>query len=267
MFTRCSRSQVCHSLAQLFEDTKDGEYAALWTKVCKGEAVAWREAVRMRVRDGCNAMAIAAIAVKHAPVAAASLVALWEPTCPPKPPSPPATLHNGGVVFDEDYDEPAMRPYDLMGRNIIVVRANMGAGKKEAFVAALKLLAEDVTVLVITHSVTLSRKIHKELDGLGFHLYLRETPESKPRALDDPDGGPDAAAAPAPYMMSQNRIVCCLDSLHRVNAKYFDVVVCDEVLSTLQRFNAPEPMMGGPDGRRTVVCQTFRWVADFARVV
>ena len=124
----------------------------------------------------------------------------------------------------------------------------MGAGKTEAFVDALRKLPKGATVLVITHSLVLSRKVHKEIEGLGFHLYLEKTAKPMPRAPDD------GSEAPTPCMMTQSRIVCCLDSLHRVDALYFDHVVCDEVLSILQRFFVPAPMME----RRIGVCEIFR---------
>lgn len=130
----------------------------------------------------------------------------------------------------------------------------MGAGKTEAFVDALRKLPKGATVLVITHSLVLSRKVHKEIEGLGFHLYLEKTAKPMPRALDDPPDPDDGSEAPTPCMMTQSRIVCCLDSLHRVDALYFDHVVCDEVLSILQRFYVPAPMME----RRIGVCEIFR---------
>lgn len=115
-------------------------------------------------------------------------------------------------AWDVDYDEPEMRPLPLVD-GIVVVRAQMGAGKTKALKAYVNARPE-ASIMVVTFSRALAAKL--VADFVGFYDYQKRAGQIVAR-----------------------RVVVCLDSLHRVALKRFDVVILDEAVSVLLHFNSP----------------------------
>jgi Origin of replication binding protein len=126
------------------------------------------------------------------------------------------------IVWDEDYNEPAMRPLPVMP--IVCVRAGMGIGKTKAL---LELLGENSThsmlatsdctkVLIVTFSQALAAKMHMEFKHLGFKSYADQTGK-----------------------IIDSKVVVCLDSLWRVSTCNFDFIILDECVSVFLHFNSP----------------------------
>jgi len=115
--------------------------------------------------------------------------------------------------WDEDYDEPAMRRLPT-GDGVFVVKAQMGAGKTKAL-RELCAAAPDASVLLLTFSRALAAKLVS--DFIGFHDYQGSAGR-----------------------LAEQRVVVCLDSLHRVPVeRRFDLVILDEAVSVLLHFNSP----------------------------
>jgi hypothetical protein len=128
------------------------------------------------------------------------------------------TLHpqSGGIMWAEDYCADAMAPLPRDALLVVIV-AQMGAGKSRALVDSLRARAPE-SALSISYSIELSKKINAQLQnsGLDFQLY-REV---------------DVYCIEAPY------VTVCLDSIGRVDSDY-ELVIIDEVQSVLTHFNSP----------------------------
>lgn len=126
------------------------------------------------------------------------------------------TLHQQADAIDwaEDYDEPAMRPYPET-ESVAVVCGGMGLGKTVALDATVAALPPGATALVVTSSRSLALKAHGAYARYGFANYQNTS-------------GP----------LTDERVIVCSDSLHRVDRDAFDLVVMDEAFSTLQHFNS-----------------------------
>jgi hypothetical protein len=117
------------------------------------------------------------------------------------------------------YDEPTMRPLPLAA--LVALGAGMGLGKTESLV---KLFAAHARpgdkILLLSYSRALCAKYHADfthyLPQLGFVNYQ------------------DSSGA-----MNDLCIVCCMDSLRRVETQNFRFLVVDEVASVLTHFNSP----------------------------
>lgn len=126
------------------------------------------------------------------------------------------------ISWDEDYDEPAMRPLPVLP--IVCVRAGMGIGKTKALLELLgansthSMLAtvDSTKVLIVTFSQALAAKMHTEFRHLGFKSYS----EQQGKIID-------------------SKVVVCLDSLWRVSTCNFDYIVLDECVSVFLHFNSP----------------------------
>jgi hypothetical protein len=128
------------------------------------------------------------------------------------------TLHTNQkqIRWNEVYNEPRMRPYPL--RPLVCVRANMGACKTEELLKFIKDLPSSDSCLFITYQVVLAEAYATKLAEVGFCSYLAD------------NGGR--------YLMDQDRLVVCLDSLWKVKQRSFDFFFVDEVLSVLLHFNS-----------------------------
>lgn len=121
----------------------------------------------------------------------------------------------GFVQWDEDYDEPSMRPYPE--RRLVCVRANMGVGKTKALKEFVnRNVTADTKVLVVTFSRTLAAKLFRDFDDGTWTDYSTVKGEIRTR-----------------------RVVVCLDSMYRVETRNFDYVIIDEALSVFLHFNSP----------------------------
>lgn len=121
--------------------------------------------------------------------------------------------HN--IVWDEDYDEPCMRPYPLLP--VVCVRAGMGTGKtKEMKRTISEHSTPETTVLAVTFSRALAAKLFNEFGSFGFHDYLASK-----------------------GMIDAKKVVVCLDSLWRVTTREFDFVIVDEAVSVFLHLNSP----------------------------
>jgi hypothetical protein len=131
------------------------------------------------------------------------------------------TLHTQqhNVQWDEEYDEPAMRPLPLV--DFATVRANMGVGKTKAIVELLRReFKRKSKVLVVSYSRALCSKykatFDAELPQMDFVNYLSVT-----------------------GAITANCVIVCLDSLERVMTRNFDFFIVDEAASVLSHFNSP----------------------------
>ncbi len=120
------------------------------------------------------------------------------------------------VQWDEDYDEPVMRPYPQ--RRIVCVRAFMGLGKTKAlrhFVTANA--APDSKILIVTYSRTLAAKLFADFGAAeqGWTDYSKLKGD-----------------------INNHRVIVCLDSLFRIQTRNFDYVIIDEALSVFLHFNS-----------------------------
>jgi hypothetical protein len=131
---------------------------------------------------------------------------------------PTPTLHDKEniILWNECYDTPSMSPYPL--KPLVVIRANMGTGKTYTLMydfMAKNCSEPNVKCLFITYQILLSKKYHETLRELDFVNYHDVK-------------GP----------ITDNKIIVCLDSLHRVRTQNFDFIFIDEVLSVLLHFNS-----------------------------
>jgi hypothetical protein len=118
------------------------------------------------------------------------------------------------IHWNEDYDEPQMRP--LPTAPIVCVLGGMGVGKTIAIKDVLKENCTPTTkALVVTHSRSLAVKLHADFAPLGFINYQEQTGQ-----------------------MQDCKIVVCLDSLYRVVTRNFDIIVIDEAVSVFLHFNS-----------------------------
>jgi hypothetical protein len=125
----------------------------------------------------------------------------------------------GAIEWDEDYDEPEMRPLPIAP--LVCVRAGMGLGKTIAIGSLLHTEAgrnPNVKVLVITFSRALASKLYDDLQTLDFTNYQDRDVE---------------------HTIHAPRIVVCLDSLYRVSTRDFDFIVIDEAVSVMLHYNSP----------------------------
>jgi hypothetical protein len=128
----------------------------------------------------------------------------------------PGGMHaqQASIEWVQDYDEPQMR--DLPEGALVCVLAGMGIGKTVALRHTLENLCNDESkVLLITHSRSLAAKLHEDFQHLGIANYQ------------DTIG-----------LINDSKIVVCLDSLHRIVVRNFDIVVIDEAVSVFLHFNS-----------------------------
>eukprot|EP00798_Chlamydomonas_sp_ICE-L_P017539 gene17539-23859_t len=142
-------------------------------------------------------------------------------------------LHNCHdiIQWDEVYNEPIMHEYPI--HPIVCIRAQMGAGKTKGLTDMFaKTMNKKTTCLVITYGITLAKKYTKELSGFGFISYQ------------DVKG-----------KITDTKVVVCLDSLHRVDIKFFDYVIIDEAVSVCNHFNSRVMT------NRSLNCEVFEAIA------
>lgn len=116
-----------------------------------------------------------------------------------------------GIGTSEMYDEPTMRPLPVAP--IVVVKAQMGAGKTKALREMIN-DHPDASALLVTFSRALAAKLVK-------------------------DFGDFADYASAGGDIDADRVVVCLDSLHRIKRDSFDFLIIDEAVSVFLHFNSP----------------------------
>ena len=272
---RNNNFMICLSLARLCEVKKKPIFKTIWTSMCNGSDDDMGRALMSESRHKHGDYTIMKLLSTVNPDGAANVRNRWTDVVhgmigEPKEPAPPPTLHEPGRVFDEDYNEPKMRPIRLMDDEgcfvdrINVVVAHMGIGKTEMMQVSFEKLPTCCRILLICPSVALCKSIHEKLVHLGFELY-NETAES----VVGEDGDcvstnsltttcpyeDDSSRLPKlkhDYYLAFNRIVICVDSLHRIDIPFFDVVCIDEVTSVLQRFQTE--MMK----KKVMVCRSFQ---------
>ena len=128
---------------------------------------------------------------------------------------------NHVIQWGQKYDATSMIheypiPKDLKEDAMIAVKAQMGLGKTEQLVRQLSNLPAGASALVVTHSRVFSNKMKADLEALGFKCYLDMEPG----------------------IISEHRVVCCLDSVPRLKLPVvggYNIVIIDEVLSMLGR--------------------------------
>ncbi len=134
------------------------------------------------------------------------------------------TLHcNDKIIkWDQLYNHNKMYNYPR-DQSMICIRANMGIGKTQQIIKMFKEFVdtpfyECKKILFITYSRVLANKYAAAFKDLGFVNYLDMQDE---------------------YIIMENKVIVCLDSLHRIGGCTYDYVVIDEVLSVLMHFNSP----------------------------
>ena len=132
--------------------------------------------------------------------------------------NPKPSLHckENIIHWNETYDHPHMFTYPI--KPLTAIRANMGVGKTHALINNFinkHCIHPDTKCLFITYQILLSKKYHQDLKHFDFVNYHDTR-------------GP----------IEDNKIIVCLDSLHRVKTQNFDFIFIDEVLSVLLHFNS-----------------------------
>lgn len=133
------------------------------------------------------------------------------------------------VVFDQVYEEPAMRPYVFrMERSTIMsmlagsvkpydtrtllIQGQMGIGKTKALYAFLADLPKSATVMFVTYRISLADKYHSDLSHMGFVHYNSVQSRNTKYGF---------------------RVVTCFDSLYRFSEGTYDYLIIDEIDSVL----------------------------------
>lgn len=132
--------------------------------------------------------------------------------------NPRPTLHCKEKIinWDETYDHQSMFEYPL--KPLTLIRANMGTGKTHSLIfnfITKHCMHPGTKCLFVTYQILLSKKYHNSLKHFGFTNYHGTQ-------------GP----------LTDNKLIVCLDSLHRVHTQNFDFIFIDEVLSVLLHFNS-----------------------------
>jgi hypothetical protein len=128
----------------------------------------------------------------------------------------PGCMHAQGpnIKWTQDYDEPQMR--ELPDAAVVCVLAGMGIGKTVAMRSTLEAkCVPDSKVLIITHNRSLAAKLYEDFQHLGVTNYQDTT-----------------------GLINDAKVVVCLDSLHRVVVRNYDVIVIDEAVSVFLHFNS-----------------------------
>jgi hypothetical protein len=120
------------------------------------------------------------------------------------------------IDWDEEYDSETMMPYPL--KPLVCIKAGMGVGKTKLlttdFITQFA-SAPDTKCLFITYQILLSKKYINALFKFGFVNYLDVERD-----------------------IHENKIIVCLDSIHRIKTSHFDFIFIDEALSVLLHFNS-----------------------------
>jgi hypothetical protein len=131
------------------------------------------------------------------------------------------TLHDryGVIEWDSEYHSATMHDYPIAP--LVAVRANMGVGKTEKVMSDLiskYCVNTEVKCMFITYQRLLSRKFLRSLESYGFENYLDIDTRGE---------------------IHTNKLIICLDSLHRVKTSNFDFIIVDEALSVMLHFQSP----------------------------
>ena len=123
------------------------------------------------------------------------------------------------ISWNEEYNEPQMRPYPHVP--FCCIRANMGVGKTKMIADHFLPQVDQETqgnysCLFITYQRLLSSKYHNDLYNLGFKNYM----DIKNHVIHD------------------DKVIVCLDSIGRVAHKTFDYVIIDEATSVFMHFSS-----------------------------
>jgi len=124
------------------------------------------------------------------------------------------------IQWNSVYEAQTMFPYPL--KPITCIRANMGACKTQCLIQDFipkYCMHPNTKCLIITYQILLSKKYHGVLSAYGFANYLDRPANT--------------------YMINENKVIVCLDSLWRIETRNFDFIFIDEVLSVLLHFNSP----------------------------
>ena len=120
------------------------------------------------------------------------------------------------ITWNEVYNEQSMRPYPECG--IVAVRANMGTGKTVALKQFVDIHTDATSkVLIVTFSRTLAAKLYADFSQDGSWTDYTKVKGD----------------------IRNQKVVVCLDSMHRVETRNFDYVFVDEALSVFLHFNSP----------------------------
>jgi len=118
------------------------------------------------------------------------------------------------VQWDEIYNQDGMKQYPT-NQGIVCVKAGMGVGKTKGLLDMLDGLDESKSVIVITYSISLANKYLHEFQKYNFKSYQNIS-------------GP----------IHENRLIICLDSMHRINKCNYDYVIIDEGVSVLNHMDS-----------------------------
>jgi hypothetical protein len=128
----------------------------------------------------------------------------------------PGCMHVQGanIEWAQDYDEPQMRPYPDAA--VVCVLGGMGIGKTVEMRRTLETkCSPESKVLVITHNRSLAAKLYDDFQHFGVTNYQDTT-----------------------GLINDAKVVICLDSLHRVVVRNYDIIVIDEAVSVFLHFNS-----------------------------
>ena len=125
------------------------------------------------------------------------------------------------VKYDEVYEmNNGYKPYPMTEKRLICVRGNPGTGKTEQTEREVRKIVEDPKntqkrFVMISYSRQLCLEYYRIFKKHGFKLYSKESD------LDSVD-----------------KLIVCLDSLHKIQHTTFDYVIIDEATSVLKHFQS-----------------------------
>jgi hypothetical protein len=151
--------------------------------------------------------------------------------------------------------EPQIKPYNMLfnsnpNEDCLVVIAAPGLGKTEAVVDYIKILPEDVQIIVPSFRCALAEKQMWDFKELGFKHYK-----------DKDFGGADSRI----IIEKHRRVVCQIDSLQRVRSKerYKGVLILDEIESIIEHVNSSPYIQN----RQGLIAHFVRLIREAFRVI
>ena len=118
------------------------------------------------------------------------------------------------VKSDITYSEPYCRPYEIhKNGSLQVIQSEMGSGKTFQI---RKLLQDNhsMSVLIVCFRVELGQYMYDYMQNMDFTMYNK-----------------------VEGWLKQRRLICQVNSLHRIHAVHYDILILDEIESVIAQFS------------------------------